>query len=261
MTLQLENLAPTGRIDFAQLYGDRALAHEWSLEEAFLEELITPRSPSAPPAGGINRGDRRALYYLVRALNPTRVLEIGTHLGYSTLHIAAALGRNRQAHGSSGRVVSVDINDVNAAAGPWREAQIDPPLELMRRIGAQNWSGFVTASSESYLAQTNEVYDFIFLDGSHDQAVVEREIALLHRAMAPGAFVLMHDVFPEGRPLWTDGKVITGPWAAVQRLRTQGWPLEIAPVGQLPWPTKLGSSVTSLAVLGRAERVGDGHHA
>src|SRR2546430_6217516 len=34
---------------------------------------------------------RRAIYYLVRHLRPRSVLEIGTHLGASTVHIAAAL--------------------------------------------------------------------------------------------------------------------------------------------------------------------------
>ncbi len=41
--------------------------------------------------GGVNPGDRRALYYLVRTLGLKRVLEIGTNVGASTIHIAAAM--------------------------------------------------------------------------------------------------------------------------------------------------------------------------
>ena len=36
------------------------------------------------------------------------------------------------------------------------------------------------------------------------------------------------------------------------RLQRAGWPLEVVPLGDLPWPTKLGTSRTSLALLGRA---------
>ena len=54
----------------------------------------------------MNPGNRRALFYLVKALKPTSVLEIGTHVGASTAHIAAAL-----APGST--LITVDINDAN----------------------------------------------------------------------------------------------------------------------------------------------------
>jgi hypothetical protein len=38
----------------------------------------------------------------------------------------------------------------------------------------------------------------------------------------------------------------------VHRLQRAGWPIEVRPLGALPWPTKLGTSMTSLALLGRA---------
>jgi hypothetical protein len=46
--------------------------------------------------------------------------------------------------------------------------------------------------------------------------------------------------------------VIDGLQLAVRRLRQAGWPLEVLPLGDLPWPTKLGTTRTSLALLGRA---------
>src|SRR6266511_3475177 len=39
--------------------------------------------------GGVNPGDRRAVWYLIRGLNARSVLEIGTHVGASTVHIAS----------------------------------------------------------------------------------------------------------------------------------------------------------------------------
>ena len=69
--------------------------------------------------------------------------------------------------------------------------------------------------------------------------------------VTPGGFILLHDFFPGLQPLWPDGKVIDGPQRAVRGLQRAGWPLEVLPLGDLPWPTKLGTSKTSLALLGR----------
>jgi hypothetical protein len=63
--------------------------------------------------------------------------------------------------------------------------------------------------------------------------------------------VLLHDYFPDLRPLWPNGKVIDGPARAVRRLRRAGWPIDARPLGELPWATKQGTSRTSLALLGR----------
>jgi hypothetical protein len=81
---------------------------------------------------------------------------------------------------------------------------------------------------------------------------VAAEIPLAVPRLNPGGFILLHDFFPGLRPLWPDGKVIDGPQLAVQQLQRAGWPLDVLPLGDLPWPTKLGTSKTSLALLGRA---------
>ena len=46
--------------------------------------------------GGVNPGDRQAVYYLIMALKPQNVLEVGTHIGASMPHIARALKRLNQ---------------------------------------------------------------------------------------------------------------------------------------------------------------------
>ena len=45
--------------------------------------------------GGVNLGDRKAIYFLIRGFKSSSVLEIGTHIGASTLHIALALSMNQ----------------------------------------------------------------------------------------------------------------------------------------------------------------------
>jgi hypothetical protein len=61
--------------------------------------------------------------------------------------------------------------------------------------------------------------------------------------------ILLHDYFPDLKPLWSNGRVIPGPWLAIERLKREGAPLTVKPFGALPWPTKLNSNNTSLALL------------
>ena len=71
----------------------------------------------SPPllAGSVTPGEQRALFALVRALRPQRILEIGTHVGGSTIVLAAALESL-----GSGEIVTVDVLDVNQPdRTPW----------------------------------------------------------------------------------------------------------------------------------------------
>jgi predicted O-methyltransferase YrrM len=204
-------------------------------------------------AGGVNPGDRRAIYYLVRYFRPRTVLEIGTHIGASTVHIAAALQRAQEDDpGSRYLMTTVDITNVNdRIRTPWlRFGSTHSPAEMVERLGFRGGVSFVTARSLDYFASCNDRYDFIFLDGDHAPATVYREVPAALRVLRSGGVVLLHDYFPDLQPLWSNGAVLGGPWLATERLRAEGARLEVAPLGELPWPTKLGSRVTSLALLG-----------
>jgi predicted O-methyltransferase YrrM len=67
------------------MLADANVAADWAAD---LERL----APIAPPdgTGGVNPGDRRAIYALIRKLEPRRVLEVGTHVAASTASIALA---------------------------------------------------------------------------------------------------------------------------------------------------------------------------
>jgi len=202
-------------------------------------------------ADGVNPGDRRALYYLVRALRPARVLEVGTHIGASTAHIAAGLRDNARNGAPAARITSVDIEDVNdPVAGPWRRhGSPHSPAQLLERLDMASSSRFVTQSSLAFLRETRDTWDFIFLDGDHRGATVYQEVPAALARLEPGGFLLLHDYFPAGGSLWPSDPVIPGVWHAIERLRSEGVGLKALPLGNLPWPTKLGRSVTSLAAV------------
>ncbi|HTS87740.1 MAG TPA: class I SAM-dependent methyltransferase [Gemmatimonadales bacterium] len=231
-----------------QLLSNPAVDVEWAAVGPQIE-----RFGITAAAGGVNPGDRRALYYLVRGFRPERVLEVGTHIGASTVHIAAALRANGNGDARHPELVTVDIEDVNDPhRRPWeRYGSRLAPREMVDRLGDSVATRFVVRPSLEFLAQGGEAFDFIFLDGDHSAATVYRELPAALGRLRLGGVILLHDYFPDGRPLWRGDAVIAGPWLGVERLRREGARLEIVPLGALPWPTKHGSTVTSLALVGR----------
>lgn len=204
----------------------------------------------ARAAGGVNPGDRRALFYLVSHFKPSSILEVGTHIGASTVYLACALKMVDSNQHADSKLVTVDILDVNSPKGPWRQAGAgSSPKELLESQEVDGLVDFVEAPSLGYLEKTREKFDLVFLDGDHSAATVYREVHAALSCLRPGGLILLHDYFPECKPIWSNGVVKPGPYLAFQRLIREGASLEIMPLGGLPWPTKVGSNSTSLALL------------
>lgn len=201
--------------------------------------------------GGVNPGDRRAIYYLISKFKPSSVLEIGTHIGASTLHIAEALFVNKTKDNRHADLVSVDIVDVNdPILKPWlQHGTTHSPLEMANEMGFGDFVEFVQDTSLHYLSRCERKFDFIFLDGNHASDAVYSDISYALKLLNKDGLILLHDYFPDVKPLWSNGIVIPGPFLATERFREEGADLEVLPLGGLPWPTKLQSNITSLALL------------
>jgi predicted O-methyltransferase YrrM len=238
--------------DIARILLSDELAEEWPRVETTLRSLdVTDYADS------VNPGDRRTIYYLVRQFKPRTVLEIGTHLGASTIHIAAALRKIQEEDADGPRhITTVDIHDVNDESTAWwrRYGACCSPLETALRLGLADQISFVTGRSLEHFASCDERYDFIFLDGDHSARTVYREVPAALTVLRNGGVILLHDFFPAAQPLWPGRAAIEGPWLAVERLRTEGAGLRAIPLREVPWPTKSGSQTTSLALLVGSER-------
>jgi predicted O-methyltransferase YrrM len=223
-------------------------ADEWS-EVCAEAKAITRRRQGYPSLGGtLNAGDRRAIYSLVRFFGPSSALEIGTHLGSSALHIALALRRN----GGDGTLLTLDKKDVNADEGPWAMVGAEnSPQMMMEAIGMADAVRFEIGDSLEFLGSSAGRYDFCFLDGSHAAKWVYGEVQLLQRHLIGDAVILLHDYFPAGQRLWPGRRAHRGPFLAIERLKGEGAPLSVTPLGELPWPTKDGQRRSSLAILHR----------
>ena len=222
---------------------------EWSTIEPKLSELMNMAPSAAQSDGnrGVNPGDQRAIYHLIRALNPKNVLEVGTNVGFSTLHIATAL----DSIGAGGRITTVDITDVNDPTDqPWKGCGHPyAPRDMLAAGGYGDMITFVAQSSLEFLDDCTDKFDFIFLDGSHDADVVYQEVPKAIEVLSEGGVILLHDFYAGLTFLWDNKKVIPGPCIAIERLIAEGAALEVIPFGALPWPTKGDSHMTSLALL------------
>lgn len=240
------NLRPAAGIDLKAIFADPAVAEAWGNDQA----AITPLFGSGEWFGGVNPGDRRAIYYLIHALKPKRVLEVGTHVGASTLHIARAL----RAAAPDALLTTVDISDVNhPQLGAWVGVGLArAPRDTLAALDCAQRVNFVVKPSIEFMTEAEEKFDFIFLDGDHSASAVYLETAAALRLLRPGGVILLHDFYPDGRPLYAGSGVIFGPDRALQRVRRECPAIAVLPLGALPWPTKDGSNVTSLALVGKA---------
>ena len=201
--------------------------------------------------GGVNPGDRRALFYLIRALNAHSVLEIGTKIGASTTHIAAALHLNKHSRAGTCNLTTVDLRDMNDTdLKLWLDFDARfSPFDMMKMLGCEQLVEFVNEESLAYMKQCNRIFDIIFIDGSHAEQMVFQEVPVALRLLRDGGVIVLHDYFPDLKPLWSNKSVIKGPYLAIERLISEGLDVTVQPLGRLPWSTKLGSNSTSLAVL------------
>lgn len=235
------NLGKTTLQELTQWFNDQELNNLWNLVKQDIESLKLPEM-----TGGVNPGDQRALFYLISALKPQKVLEIGTHIGCSTIHIALAL-KNLSSHS----LVTVDIKDVNdPIQQPWLEFNGSAsPSDLIQKLGCQQFTQFEISPSIEFLDNDQQKFDFIFLDGSHEAEMVYQEVPRALEKLSKSGFILLHDYFPDGKSIWGNQQPITGPYLAIKRLQKEGANFNVIPLGKLPWPTKLGTNITSLALL------------
>ena len=240
-----EKLRIGGVLSLGEAFADAGIAAAWEKDHGVIHMLFG----HGDTMDGVNPGDRQALYYLILALKPRDVLEVGTHIGASTVHIACALKRL----GQQSRMTSIDIADVNhPELGAWKKLGLTKaPKEFIEEFGCSNLVEFRTGHSLDFMKRTDDRYDFIFLDGDHSGAAVYQEVCAALLLLKPDGVILLHDYYPDGKDLYPEGGAITGPFRALERIRRENPEIDVLPLGQLPWPTKQGTNVTSLALVVR----------
>lgn len=130
---------------------------------------------------------------------------------------------------------------------PWLNyGMTKSPVEMIKELNVSHVD-FVEDISINYLKKTPNTFDFIFLDGDHTPSTVYQEIPLALDKLNKGGIILIHDYFPNVKPLWPNNYVVEGPYLATKRLISET-DIDILPLGSLPWKTKFDSNRTSLAL-------------
>ncbi len=237
-----DSLKPSSDFLVPRVLGDADAALTWEVDSKEIEKFHPPQDLY----GGVNPGDRRALYTLVRALKPASVLEVGTHIGSSTVHIAKALKTNLAGH-----LTTVDVYDVNDPEnGSWKKYNL--PLSVkatLEQADVADRVTFRTDGAQAFLQKTDLNFDLIFLDGDHSAAAVYSEVSAALKRLSPDGIIVLHDYFPDGKALFPGEPVIHGPYLGMRRVMSEHKEVHVIPLGELPWPTKLGGNTTSLAVV------------
>lgn len=162
--------------DFGAGTRGNVLSSESKPHERRISEIY--KRAAAPPSWG------RFMFRLVRALKPQSVLELGTNLGVSALHIASALEIN-----GDGKLVSIEGDPTLS----------DIARENLARLGHEGRSSVLTGRFDDVLPDClpqNRPFDLVFIDGHHEEAATLRYFETIKLHLTPGACVAFDDIEP-----------------------------------------------------------------
>jgi len=189
--------------------------------------------------GSISKSNQDYIINLIKTKKYKSALEIGTHIGISGEAILIGL------EGIGERFDTVDIMDVNSTSTTKYEKYHPTTLPFQRFKKYTTPYFFYNRGSDFFFANDwKQKYDFIFIDGGHKKEQVKKDIIHALRALAPGGTILLHDYYPDCKPLFSDRAVISGPYLAVKELISEGARIKAHPVGKV-----LNGDATSFCVL------------
>jgi predicted O-methyltransferase YrrM len=190
------------------------------------EALTAAREAGAAagmPAIEVSAQHGKLLFLLATAMRATRVLEIGTLAGYSTIQLARGVG-------PGGHVVTLEYEPKHAevARANLARAEVDDRVEVI--VGA-------ALDTLPTLAARDETFDLIFIDADKENNVAYVEWAI--KLGRPGSTIVVDNIARSGRVLdpvpddlqaqaVQDMLVMMGAnprldAAAIQTVGTKGW--------------------------------------
>jgi predicted O-methyltransferase YrrM len=163
--------------------------------QTYLERLRPERDPLLAEMEALANLERipivewetgRLLATLVAALRPKRVLEVGTAIGYSTLHMARELGPD-------GRIVTLERD-------PQRIRQA---LEFWARGGVTDRIELVAGDALESLERLPGPFDLVFLDASKTE--IDAYLERLEGRIAPHALLVVDNLLMSGEAALPEG--------------------------------------------------------
>lgn len=154
------------------------------LIESDFTEVLERSQRAGLPEHHVSPLQGRLLHILVRAMNATRVLELGTLAGYSSLWLATALPKN-------GILVTIEADPAHAAvaAENFAAAGMSECIHLMQADAR--------GALEHLIAKHTSPFDVIFIDADKPNNPVYLALAL--QLAKPGTLIIGDNVVRAGQ--------------------------------------------------------------
>jgi predicted O-methyltransferase YrrM len=195
--------------------------------ERYLDELRPPRSEVMTEMEAVAARDGvpivdwetgRFLATLCRLLDPV-VLEVGTAIGYSTLHMAEQL--------RDGRVITLELSEERA-----RQAR-----EFLERAGVADRVELIEGDARETIHAVEGPIDLLFVDATKDQ--YERYIELAEPKLSERAVLVIDNMLmsgevalAEGEPTqWREQSLSAARRLNAELLDSERWLASVLPVG------------------------------
>tara|TARA_B100000963_G_C22638201_1_gene678782 strand:+ start:2399 stop:3262 length:864 start_codon:yes stop_codon:yes gene_type:complete len=196
-------------------------------------------------SGGINIGDQKALYFITKIHMPIRILELGTHIGCSTINFLIASQNNKNFE----NLTTVDIVDVNdKKISNWKKYHSSfSPKEMSEKINMQDKITFVNDFTDNFLKKNEQKYNLIFIDAGHSFDKAYKDLYLSTNFLEDDGIIIMHDIY-QFKHFSFRKSYLNGPYLALKKI-SKKFNFEINLLHSLPWRTKDEGNLTSLGIL------------
>jgi predicted O-methyltransferase YrrM len=161
----------------------------------------------------------RLLATLVGALDPERVLEVGTAIGYSTLHMAEALGR--------GRIWTLERD----------ASRIEQARRFLDRAGVGEKVEIVEGDALESIESLDGPFDVLFLDASKDE--YQRYLEIAEPKLSDRALLVVDNLLMDGEAAlpedaetkWRSESLAAARAFNSELLASPSWTGSVLPVG------------------------------
>ena len=162
----------------------------------------------------------RLLAVLVAALQPKRVIEVGTAIGYSTLHMAQALG-------SDGVIVTLERDErrIAQARGFWDRAGVAERIELVAGDAMETLPALTGSFDMAFVDATKQEYgDYV---GMIEPKLTPRALVAIDNVLMDGEVGLQED----GSTLWSKENLRAARELNQRLMQSDRWLTSIIPIG------------------------------
>jgi predicted O-methyltransferase YrrM len=164
------------------------IAHLFAPDPA-LDDVLKANAAAGLPSIDVSPAQGKFLHILARIKGATRILEIGTLGGYSTIWLARALP-------PEGKLITLEFDPKHAAVATANVARAGLAGRVEIRVGA------ALNTLPVLYAESHEPFDFIFIDADKDNYPGYLKWAI--QFSRPGTLILADNVVREGEILNPD---------------------------------------------------------